>query len=143
MSRANLRCFDLLATLIIYNLLLCRRLSLSFETSKRMRSVLGPYMEAKHAADANLAQRKSSFPWFVLRPSRLLDDAGTGKVSLGERKTITKPVPRQDVARTFLALAELPKGSGDGLMLDLTQGDTDVDKAVSEAISRGRSDWLG
>ncbi|CAO1622443.1 unnamed protein product [Parajaminaea phylloscopi] len=113
-----------------------------FQTSKRMRETLGTYMEAKHAADVDLSRRKS-FPWFVLRPSRLLDDAGTGKVSLGERKTISQPVPREDVARVFLELAELPKGQGDGLMLDLTQGSADVAQAVKDATHRGRTDWLG
>lgn len=113
-----------------------------FETSQRMRKVLGPYMEAKHKADANLAQRKT-FPWFVLRPSTLADEAGTGKVSLGERKTISRPVPRDDVAATFVALAELPRGEGDGLMNDLTAGDVSVAEAVEGAVKRKRTDWLG
>lgn len=107
-----------------------------------MRSVLGPYMAAKHAADLNLSKR-SQFPWFVLRPSSLSDDEPSGRVSLGERKTITRSVPREDVADVFLKVAELPKGQADGLMLDLTGGDVAVEEAVQKAVQRGRTDWLG
>lgn len=107
-----------------------------------MRSMLGPYMAAKHAADLNLS-RRSQFPWFVLRPSSLSDDEASGCVSLGERKTITRSVPREDVADVFLKVAELPKGQADGLMLDLTGGDVAVDEAVQKAVERGRTDWLG
>lgn len=113
-----------------------------FATSKRMREKLGPYMAAKHAADLNLSQRKT-FPWFVLRPSTLSDEAGGGRVSLGERKTIARGVARDDVAAVFIALAEMDKGKGDGLMLDLTAGDVGVHEAVDAAVRRGRTDWLG
>lgn len=52
------------------------------------------YAEAKAAADAHL--RASDLDWVVLGPSRLTDDPGTGKVSVGTREK--SEVPRADVA---------------------------------------------
>ncbi|PWN99939.1 NAD(P)-binding protein [Tilletiopsis washingtonensis] len=113
-----------------------------FETAKRMRDVLGTYMAAKHAADVSLSTR-TSFPWLVLRPSRLLDDPGTARVSLAAHTTISEPVRREDVAHTLLQLAELEKGKGDGQMWNLTQGETEIGAAVKEAAERNRTDWVG
>ena len=42
---------------------------------------------AKYEADLNLTKRKG-LPWFILRPSTLLDDAGAGRVSLAARVPI-------------------------------------------------------
>ena len=131
----------------------------SFETAKRMRDVLGTYMvrrvsiliwpaahpsaqAAKHAADVSLSTR-TSFPWLVLRPSRLLDEPGTARVSLAAHTTISEPVRREDVAHTLLQLAELEKGKGDVQMWNLTQGETEVGAAVKEAAERNRTDWVG
>ncbi|KAK0527330.1 hypothetical protein OC834_002973 [Tilletia horrida] len=117
-------------------------------TSKRMREALGAYMIAKYNADKNLSQR-TAFPWFVLRPSTLKDDEGTGVVKLGLQETISIGVPRDDVAATLLALAELPKGQADGLMLDLTGVEREgaqgapIKEAVAAAAKRGRTDWTG
>ncbi|CAO1633133.1 unnamed protein product [Sympodiomycopsis kandeliae] len=117
-----------------------------FETSQRMRKVLGPYMEAKYNADLNLSKR-TSFPWFVLRPSALKDVDGTGKVNLAVRKGISEGIPRQDVANIILSVAQLPKGHPgvDWQMWDLIggEGGVDIDLAVKEAADRGRSDWIG
>ncbi|KAK0548589.1 hypothetical protein OC846_004419 [Tilletia horrida] len=116
-------------------------------TSKRMRDALGAYMVAKYNADKNLSSR-TKFPWFVLRPSTLNDDAGTGIVKLGLQETISIGIPRDDVASTLLAVAELPKGQADGLMLDLTgvegeAGGSPINEAVQAAAQRGRTDWTG
>ncbi len=62
-----------------------------YARSKKTREAIGYYMQMKYEADRNLSKR-TSFPWFVLRPSSLSDDAGKGKVMLGERKTITHNV---------------------------------------------------
>lgn len=55
----------------------------------------------------------------------------------------TAPIPREDVATALLRLAELPKGQGDGLALDLTSGDVEIKEAVSQAVKRNRTDWVG
>ena len=106
---------------------------------------LSPPLTLTDNADLNLSKR-TSFPWFVLRPSTLKDDAGTDKVNLAVRKGISTGVPRQDVADTFLALAQLPRGykGVDGQMWDLTgDGDVTIQQAVQQAAQQGRSDWLG
>lgn len=79
----------------------------------------------------------------MLRPSRLLDERGLGRVSLAAHTTISEPVRREDVAHTLLQLAELEKGHGDGQMWNLTQGETPVAQAVQEASERARTDWIG
>ncbi|PWY98279.1 NAD(P)-binding protein [Testicularia cyperi] len=111
------------------------------EVSDRMRKVLGPYMEVNNA-DKNLSQR-TSFPWFVLRPGTLLEEPGTGKVALGDRQSLDHKIPREDVAATLLAVAELPKGQADGLMLNLLSGSSDVSTAVQQAVQRASTDFLG
>ncbi|EPQ30132.1 uncharacterized protein PFL1_02249 [Pseudozyma flocculosa PF-1] len=110
--------------------------------SNRMRSVIGPYMDAKYEADKDLS-RRTGFPWTVLRPGGLSDDPGTGKVALAQHQTLVNKIPRDDVAAVLLELAELPRGQGDSLMLDLLSGNNDVATAVKQAIERGRSDFEG
>uniref|UniRef100_V5EVP3 Uncharacterized protein n=1 Tax=Kalmanozyma brasiliensis (strain GHG001) TaxID=1365824 RepID=V5EVP3_KALBG len=106
------------------------------ERSEKTRKAIGAYMDAKYAADKNLSER-SSFPWFVLRPGGLLDEPGTGKVALGVHQSLVHSIPREDVAATLVEIAQLPKGQGDGLMLDLLAGDNDIPTSVKEAIERG------
>ncbi|EST09535.2 Pectinesterase, catalytic [Kalmanozyma brasiliensis GHG001] len=105
------------------------------ERSEKTRKAIGAYMDAKYAADKNLSER-SSFPWFVLRPGGLLDEPGTGKVALGVHQSLVHSIPREDVAATLVEIAQLPKGQGDGLMLDLLAGDNDIPTSVKEAIER-------
>lgn len=63
-----------------------------FEKSRKSREALGYYYQCKYEADKNLHDRSKkgdlTFPWFVLRPSTLQDESGTGKVNLGEQKGI-------------------------------------------------------
>lgn len=112
------------------------------DRSAKTRDAIGAYMDAKYAADKNLS-RRSSFPWFVLRPGGLLDEPGTGKVALGVHQSLVHSIPREDVAATLVELAQLPKGQSDGLMLDLLAGDQDIPTAVKEAVERGRTDFEG
>lgn len=63
------------------------------------------YVEAKRDADAAL--RDSDLEWTILRPGRLTDDPGTGRVSLGpdvERGDVT----RADVAEVVAAALDDP-----------------------------------
>ncbi|KAJ3529247.1 hypothetical protein NMY22_g9069 [Coprinellus aureogranulatus] len=52
------------------------------QKSEGIRSSIGTYVHWKYEADKNLVQRKA-FDWTIVRPGFLLDEAGTGKVSLG------------------------------------------------------------
>jgi hypothetical protein len=55
---------------------------------QNMVDTIGTYVQAKLDADVNLVGR-TAFDWFILRPTWLTDEPGTGKVALG--KTHTKP----------------------------------------------------
>lgn len=96
---------------------------------------MGPYLRAKAASEADLRGR--SLDWTVLRPGRLTDDPGTGRVrlepSLGEAAT-DGAVTRDDVARTVVGL--LDEAAVVGLTLELVNGDDLVDAAV-QAAGRG------
>lgn len=96
---------------------------------------MGPYLRAKAASEADLRGR--GLDWTILRPGRLTDDEGTGRVrlepSLGEAAT-EGSVTRDDVARTIVGL--LDEASTAGLTLELVNGEDLVDAAV-QAAGRG------
>lgn len=84
-----------------------------------------PYYEAKADADRELAE--SGLDYTIVRPGRLTDDPGTGKVSIdgGGSGSVT----RDDVA---LVLAEcLSAPNTVGKAFDLLNGDTPVAEAIS------------
>lgn len=88
------------------------------------------YVAAKKAADDDLRQRDLDLDWTILRPGGLTDDAGTGRVDLGEeveRDTVT----RDDVAAVIVALLGEPGTVG--RVLNLVNGETPVDEAVRAA----------
>jgi uncharacterized protein YbjT (DUF2867 family) len=86
----------------------------------------GAYLQAKH--DADEALRSSGLDFTIVRPGRLTDDSGTGRVSAGERLDRGE-IPRDDVAAVLLAVL----GADDtiGKDFDLVGGDTPVDEAVA------------
>lgn len=96
---------------------------------------MGPYLRAKAASEGDLRAR--SLDWTILRPGRLTDDDGTGRVrlepSLGEVAT-EGSVTRDDVARTIMGL--LDEAAVVGLTLELVNGEDLVDAAV-QAAGRG------
>jgi uncharacterized protein YbjT (DUF2867 family) len=83
------------------------------------------YLRAKGKADAAL--RESGLDYTIIRPGRLTNDAGTGRVALsdsGERGEI----PRDDVAAVIAAALSAPNTLGK--TLDLISGDVPVEEAV-------------
>jgi len=58
------------------------------------------YMVAKHHADKILKQ--SGLTYTIIRPGGLLNEPGTGKVSIAEHLTAGS-IPREDVAKTIFA----------------------------------------
>lgn len=91
---------------------------------------------AKLAADQNLAARKG-IRWTILRPGGLSEDAGTGRVALGQTHT-TRTVPREDVAAVLAALIE--RDASTGLAFDLIGGETAIDDALDASIKQGGSE---
>jgi uncharacterized protein YbjT (DUF2867 family) len=86
------------------------------------------YVEAKRDADAAL--RGSGLDWTIVRPGRLTDDPGTGRVELGAEVT-RSDVPRADVAAVLAAA--LDHDGSIGKQWNLVSGETPVDEAVASA----------
>ncbi|PRX99932.1 SDR family oxidoreductase [Allonocardiopsis opalescens] len=93
--------------------------------------VFAAYLRAKGAADADLRTRTFDIDWTVLRPGRLTDDPGTGRVALAERAE-RGSVTRDDVAAVLVALLDEPATAHRSF--DLVQGDTPIADAVAATV---------
>lgn len=94
--------------------------------------VFAAYLRAKGAADDDVRSR-AGLDWTVLRPGRLTDDPGTGRVTLAE-STGRGEVTRDDVAAVLAALLAEPDTAG--RTLELIGGDIPVEQAV-KAVAAG------
>ena len=83
------------------------------------------YLRAKGRADAELAA--SGLDFTIVRPGRLTDEPGSGRVQLGERVPRGE-VPRDDVAAVLAACLGEPGTIG--RTVGLVAGDVPVDEAV-------------
>lgn len=90
--------------------------------------VFAAYLRAKTAAEDDVRAR-AELEFTVLRPGRLTDDPGTGRVTLADSVT-RGDVPRDDVAAVLQALLDTPGTAG--ATLELVAGDA----AVTEAVRR-------
>ena len=88
--------------------------------------VFAAYLHAKTAADADIRSR-TQLDSTILRPGRLTDDPGTGRVTLAESTGYGK-VTRDDVAAVIAALLVEPGTIGQ--TLELVNGDTPLQDAV-------------
>jgi uncharacterized protein YbjT (DUF2867 family) len=86
-----------------------------------------PYLEAKAEADRRLAD--SDLDWTIVRPGRLTDDPGTGRVTVTTDMSVRGDVPRQDVARVLAASLGDPETIGKTFVV--IGGETPVDEAVA------------
>ena len=84
------------------------------------------YLRAKGRADD--AVRASRLDATVVRPGGLTNDAGTGRVNLGE-SVPRGQVPRDDVAAVLAAVLDSPNTIG--RTMDLIGGDTPIAEAVA------------
>ena len=86
-----------------------------------------PYLEAKR--DADEALMASGLDWTVVRPGRLTDAPGTGRIdaarALGRRGDIT----REDTAHTLLEALQAPNTIR--VVFEVFEGDTPVREAVA------------
>ena len=92
--------------------------------------VFAEYLRAKSAADDDIRSRPG-LEWTVLRPGRLTDQPGTGRVTLAEQ-TGRGSVPRDDVAAVLAALLDEPGAAG--RTLELTDGPVPIPEAVRAAV---------
>jgi uncharacterized protein YbjT (DUF2867 family) len=83
------------------------------------------YLRAKGRADEDLME--SGLDYTIVRPHRLTDDPGDGKVRIGSRLDRGK-VPRDDVAS--VVAATLQQSATIGTVFELVDGDEPVDNAL-------------
>lgn len=86
-----------------------------------------PYLEAKAAADRAVAA--SGLDYTIVRPGRLTDDPGTGRVEAAESLGRGGEIPRDDVAAVLLAVLDID--STIGKTFELLSGDDPVEVAVA------------
>ncbi len=94
--------------------------------------VFAAYLRAKTASETDLERR--DLDWTILRPGRLTEDPGTGRVTL-RPSTGRGQVSRDDVAAVLVALLDEPASAG--LVLELVAGNTPIEQAVAEAVDGG------
>lgn len=128
--RAAVLCVDAAERAGVLRYLMISAMGADREPPSDMDPVFAAYLRAKSAADAYLAAR-ADLDWTILRPGRLTDEPGTGRVRLVVR-TGRGAVPRDDVAAVLVALLDTPSG---GKTLELVAGDTPVDEAVRAIAS--------
>jgi uncharacterized protein YbjT (DUF2867 family) len=98
------------------------------------QSATGPmsaYVKAKAEADAALAS--SGLEFTIVRPGRLTDDPGTGRVEAAERlghsRARRRSITRADTAAVLLAVLDTP--STIGQTFDVLEGDTPIAEAIA------------
>ncbi|MBC3194444.1 NAD(P)H-binding protein [Pseudonocardia sp. C8] len=92
--------------------------------------VWAAYVRAKRAAEQAI-RADDRLDATILRPGRLTDDPGTGRISLGPPPVERAEVTRDDTAATLAAL--LTAGHTIGATLELRAGDVAVADAVAAA----------
>lgn len=88
------------------------------------------YLRAKAEADAAL--RNSGLDYTIIRPGRLTNEPGRGRVRVG----LTLPrgeIPRADVAAVVAYVLGTPATIGH--QLDVTSGDDDIAQAIASALA--------
>ena len=91
--------------------------------------VFSVYLRAKAEADA--AVQASDRDWTIIRPGRLTDDPGTGRVRIAS-DPFRGQVPRDDVAAVIDVILQEPAATGH--VLYLNRGEQPVEDAVAAAV---------
>lgn len=92
--------------------------------------VFNVYLRAKARADQVVMN--SDRAWTIVRPGRLTNDAGTGRVRLA-RHVNRGEVPREDVAAVIAAALDVDRTIGH--VFELVGGDAEISKALSDLAS--------
>jgi uncharacterized protein YbjT (DUF2867 family) len=80
-----------------------------------MEPVFAAYLRAKDEAERDLRGR--DLDWTILRPGRLTDEPGTGRVTLADPVLPGGSIPRDDVAAVLVTLLDDPGTAGRTLEL--------------------------
>ncbi|RIN77951.1 NAD(P)-binding oxidoreductase [Staphylococcus simulans] len=89
---------------------------------------LKPYTIAKHYADNHL--RDSGLHFTIVHPGALLDDSGTGKVTIASQLEEAGSVPREDVASVIVKV--LTNEQFQGGEFQVVSGDEAIDTALTQ-----------
>jgi uncharacterized protein YbjT (DUF2867 family) len=92
---------------------------------ERVSGPMKPYIDAKAEADHRL--EASGLDHTIVRPGRLTDDPGTGRIRAGTELGRGE-VTRDDVAATLAAVLRIDTAVGKAF--DLLEGDTPIDDAL-------------
>jgi uncharacterized protein YbjT (DUF2867 family) len=92
--------------------------------------VFAAYLRAKKAAEDDLRAR--DLDWTIVRPGRLTDEPGTGRVRLAPPPLERGEISRDDVAAVLLGLLDAPATAG--LTLELVAGETPVAQAIADLV---------
>lgn len=84
------------------------------------------YYVAKHYADRILMD--SNLNYTIVKPGGLLNEPGTGKISIGENMQERATIPREDVARVLFEV--LGANNTFRKSFDLVSGDVEIKKAI-------------
>lgn len=87
-----------------------------------------PYLEAKGRADERL--RQSGLDYTIIRPGRLTDEEGTGRIDAAESLGRRGEISREDVAATFAAA--LDRSNTIGKTFEILAGDTPIEEALAK-----------
>lgn len=87
-----------------------------------------PYLEAKGRADERL--RQSGLDYTIIRPGRLTDEEGTGRIDAAESLGRRGEISREDVAATFAAA--LDRSNTIGKTFEILAGDTPIEEALEK-----------
>ncbi|WP_250005815.1 SDR family oxidoreductase [Actinoplanes sp. M2I2] len=85
------------------------------------------YLEAKGEADAYVTGR-GDLDWTIVRPGHLVDDPGTGLVTITREMGGSGAIPRDDVAAVVAACLTTPSTAG--VTFELFGGSTPIDEAL-------------
>lgn len=90
------------------------------------------YYKAKKNADDFLVQ--SGVPYTILRPGRLLDEKGTGKIKVGPYFSEKGQTYRDDLAKAVIACIKHPLAVTNKI-IEIFKGDTPIEKAIENVFA--------
>lgn len=99
--------------------------ALQADNRENWNEKIKPYYVAKHYADKALMN--SELTYTIVRPGGLLNDAGTGKITVGKNLT-SGTIPREDVAKTIVA--SISEQATFNKSFDVISGETSIKEAI-------------
>lgn len=108
------------------------------QRSDKVWSAIGPYMQAKFAADRSLVTEngRRGLEYTIVRPGGLTNEPAKGTIAAG-KVHLGATISREDVARTVVECVKNDKTKG--LAFDCVGGETPIVDAVAE-VAKGRID---